>query len=75
MSTEEEDQFEKDAKLETKSVEKVFSHEEIEAALISNALLLFFAGFDTSSTGSLLQQMFFISREILRNYYFFGNQT
>ena len=46
-----EDQFEKDAKIEAKTGAKIFSHQEIEDALISNALLLFFAGFDTSSTG------------------------
>ena len=51
--TEAEDQFEKDAKIESKSSTSMFTHEEIEAALISNALLLFFAGFDTSSTGLL----------------------
>ena len=48
-----EDQFEKDAKIEVKSSGNLFTHEEIESALISNALLLFFAGFDTSSTGLL----------------------
>lgn len=48
---EDEDQFEKDAKIDAKSGPKLFTQQEIEDALISNALLLFFAGFDTSSTG------------------------
>lgn len=47
-----EDQFEKDAKVEAKFGGKIFTHQEIEDALISNALLLFTAGFDTSSTGN-----------------------
>ena len=45
------DQFEADAKLSEKVSLAAFSDEEIEAALISNVLLLFVAGFDTSSTG------------------------
>jgi cytochrome P450 len=52
-TVEEVDQFEKDAKVESKSGDKVFTQQEIEDALISNALLLFFAGFDTTSTGFL----------------------
>jgi hypothetical protein len=37
--------------VEAKTGSKLFTHQEIEDALISNALLLFFAGFDTASTG------------------------
>ncbi len=48
---ESESQFDDDAKIETSSSKKVFSSEEIESILISNALLMFFAGFDTSSNG------------------------
>jgi hypothetical protein len=46
-----ENQFDSDAKIETSTSRKVFSPEEIESFLISNALLMFFAGFDTSSNG------------------------
>jgi len=45
------DQYEADAKLSGKISVPAFSDEEIEAALISNVLLLFVAGFDTSSSG------------------------
>ncbi len=47
-------QFDADAKIETNTPKKVFSSEEIESFLISNALLMFFAGFDTSSNGMAL---------------------
>ena len=48
-----ENQFEKDAKLNNVKVDakKVFANQEdLETAVISNAFLLFFAGFDTSSS-------------------------
>lgn len=51
---ESETQFDADAKIETNSPHKVFTAEEIEAFLISNALLMFIAGFDTSSSGMAL---------------------
>ena len=59
-AAEDEDQFEKDAKLTSNprsSDEKkyVFSQQEIEDALISNALLLFFAGFEGASTGMVIE--------------------
>ena len=44
-----EDEFEKDASIDTSQLKK---HEfEMEATLLSNALLLLFAGMDTTSTG------------------------
>ena len=47
------DQFENDAKLRGfKDGQNLYSNqEEFESALISNLFLLFFAGFDTQSTG------------------------
>ena len=47
------DQFENDAKLRgLKDGQKLYSNQEdFELALISNLFLLFFAGFDTQSTG------------------------
>lgn len=56
-STEAESQFEADAKIHSKSPRKVFTSEEIEFVLISNALLLFFAGFDTTSSGLALTRL------------------
>jgi hypothetical protein len=47
-------QFDADAKIETSAPKKVFSSDEIEDFMISNALQLFLAGFDTSSNGMSL---------------------
>jgi len=44
-------QFEEDARLESNAQKRIFSAEEIEYYLISNALMMFFAGFDTTSSG------------------------
>ena len=51
---EDEDQFEKDAKIKVSSSKRVFTKEELELVVVSNAFLLFFAGFDTSSSGMSL---------------------
>ena len=59
LQTESESQFDDDAKIETSSTKKVFTAAEIEAFLISNVLLMFFAGFDTSSNGMALTRYFF----------------
>ncbi len=48
---EEEDQFEKDASLGTGGSSFVVSKEEYDLLLVSNAVVLFFAGFDTTSSG------------------------
>ncbi len=47
-------QFEEDARLESNAQKRIFSSEEIEYYLISNALMMFFAGFDTTSSGMAL---------------------
>ena len=52
--TESNSQFEADAKIETSASKKVFSADEIEDFMISNALQLFLAGFDTTSNGMAL---------------------
>jgi cytochrome P450 len=46
----EEDQFEKDAQLKSNGHDKTMSQEQFEQILISNAVILLFAGFDTTST-------------------------
>ncbi len=51
---ESESQFDADAKIESNAPKKIFTSEEIEAFLISNILLMFIAGFDTSSSGMAL---------------------
>ena len=58
MSATNDDQFEADAKLSEKVPLANFTDEEIEIALISNVLLLFVAGFDTSSTGMAIVMYF-----------------
>ena len=50
----EEDQFDKDALLNGGSINKkppAFTQSELEDVIVCNAFLLFFAGFDTTSTG------------------------
>ena len=54
VRVEAESQFEADARLKTNSTKTMFSADEIEASLISNAFLLFFGGFEMSSTGLAL---------------------
>ncbi len=49
-----ESQFDADAKIDTNAPKKIFTAEEIEEFLISNALLMFVAGFDTSSNAMAL---------------------
>jgi len=43
-----------------------FTEEEIEVALVSNALLLFFAGFDTTSSGMSLVTYFLAKNPIVQ---------
>ena len=52
--SESESQFDADAKVETNAPKKSFTAKEIEEFLISNALLMFVAGFDTSSNAMAL---------------------
>ena len=54
----EEDQFEKDAKIDVGGKKIAFTKEELELVVVSNAFLLFFAGFDTSSSGMSLTAFF-----------------
>jgi hypothetical protein len=41
----------------------MFSAQEIEDALVSNALLLFFGGFDPTSTGQGCQMIYIFSNQ------------
>lgn len=62
MIDDEGDQFYKDAKIRNDKASKtVFSEEEIELALIANAILFFFAGFDNSAMGMAIT-MFFLAK-------------
>ena len=59
-----EDQFEKDAMLNGSSVNKkppAFTQSELEEAIVCNAFLLFFAGFDTTSTG-MAQVVYYLAK-------------
>lgn len=51
MEMEENDKFENDAKLKNvKQKKNTFTNEEMDEIMISNALIIFFAGYDTSSS-------------------------
>lgn len=61
------DQFYKDAKLNHKMTNTIFTEEEIELALVSNAGLFFFAGFENSSMGMAISMYYLAKNPTAQN--------